>query len=240
MDGRMASLPRRRRGGARTDDRQMLATAELEPACMTASACRFCGTALRRSFVDLGRSPLSNAFLDRGPAPEMEPHYPLHAYVCENCLLVQLEAFASPATIFTDYAVFLVVLRDLAASRGSLCGADDARACAGRRFAGRGAGQQRRLSAAVLPPAWASAFSAWSPPPMSQRWPRRTACRPRSRIFGVATARRLAAAGRQADLIVRQQRAGARAGPERLRRRTADPAEALRHDHGGVSRTCCA
>ena len=36
----------------------------------------------------------------------MEPHYPLHAYVCENCLLVQLEAFASPETIFTDYLYF--------------------------------------------------------------------------------------------------------------------------------------
>ena len=47
---------------------------------------------LRRSFVDLGRSPLSNGFLTAEQLRSMEPHYPLHAYVCENCLLVQLEA----------------------------------------------------------------------------------------------------------------------------------------------------
>ena len=37
----------------------------------------------------------------------MEPFYPLHAYVCENCLLVQLEEFESPDRIFNDqYAYF--------------------------------------------------------------------------------------------------------------------------------------
>ena len=64
------------------------------------------GAALRRSFVDLGRSPLSNAFLTADQLREMEPHYPLHAYVCETCLLVQLEAFATPDAIFSDYAYF--------------------------------------------------------------------------------------------------------------------------------------
>jgi SAM-dependent methyltransferase len=34
----------------------------------------------------------------------MEPFYPLHVFVCDACLLVQLEEFASPADIFTDYA----------------------------------------------------------------------------------------------------------------------------------------
>src|SRR6476620_4498632 len=73
---------------------------------MTKSLCRFCGSALRRSFVDLGRSPLSNAFLATDQLTAMEPHYPLHAYVCEDCLLVQLPAVASPEEIFTDYAYF--------------------------------------------------------------------------------------------------------------------------------------
>jgi 2-polyprenyl-3-methyl-5-hydroxy-6-metoxy-1,4-benzoquinol methylase len=36
----------------------------------------------------------------------MEPFFPLHAYVCENCFLVQLGEFQSPASIFTDYAYF--------------------------------------------------------------------------------------------------------------------------------------
>src|SRR5690606_40655166 len=36
----------------------------------------------------------------------MEPFYPLHAYVCENCFLVQLEEFVAPSEIFNDYAYF--------------------------------------------------------------------------------------------------------------------------------------
>lgn len=32
--------------------------------------------------------------------------YPLHAYVCEDCHLVQLEEFESPKNIFTDYLYF--------------------------------------------------------------------------------------------------------------------------------------
>jgi 2-polyprenyl-3-methyl-5-hydroxy-6-metoxy-1,4-benzoquinol methylase len=35
-----------------------------------------------------------------------EIFYPLHAFVCESCLLVQLEEFATPEQIFTDYAYF--------------------------------------------------------------------------------------------------------------------------------------
>jgi hypothetical protein len=36
----------------------------------------------------------------------MEKFYPLHAFVCEQCKLVQLEEFESPADIFSDYAYF--------------------------------------------------------------------------------------------------------------------------------------
>jgi SAM-dependent methyltransferase len=36
----------------------------------------------------------------------MEPFYPLHVYVCENCFLAQLEAYVSPEAIFTEYAYF--------------------------------------------------------------------------------------------------------------------------------------
>jgi hypothetical protein len=33
-------------------------------------------------------------------------YYPLHVYLCEACLLVQLEEFESPEAIFSDYAYF--------------------------------------------------------------------------------------------------------------------------------------
>jgi SAM-dependent methyltransferase len=36
----------------------------------------------------------------------MEPFYPLHAYVCDQCLLVQLQEFVTPDSIFSEYAYF--------------------------------------------------------------------------------------------------------------------------------------
>lgn len=60
---------------------------------MNPGHCRFCATPLSHSFCDLGMSPLSNAYLEAGQIKGMEPFYPLHAYVCESCLLVQLEEF---------------------------------------------------------------------------------------------------------------------------------------------------
>jgi len=36
----------------------------------------------------------------------MEPFYPLHAQVCGNCFLVQLQAYVTPEDIFSDYAYF--------------------------------------------------------------------------------------------------------------------------------------
>ncbi len=71
-----------------------------------ASRCRFCGAPLAHTFVDLGMSPLSNAFIKPENYREMEPFYPLHAYVCDSCFLVQLEEFESPQHIFSDYAYF--------------------------------------------------------------------------------------------------------------------------------------
>jgi 2-polyprenyl-3-methyl-5-hydroxy-6-metoxy-1,4-benzoquinol methylase len=71
------------------------------------SKCRFCDTPLEHTFVDLGMSPISNAFVSAKNLNNAEKFYPLHAYVCQNCLLVQLEEFESPAAIFNDdYAYF--------------------------------------------------------------------------------------------------------------------------------------
>ena len=68
--------------------------------------CRFCSAALSRSFVDLGVSPLANAYLSEADLQRPETFYPLHVYVCERCLLVQLPVFAMPEEIFGDYAYF--------------------------------------------------------------------------------------------------------------------------------------
>jgi SAM-dependent methyltransferase len=73
---------------------------------MMSLACRFCGQPLSHVFADLGMSPLSNAYRRADQLEQMEPFYPLTAYVCERCFLVQLPAVETPENIFTDYAYF--------------------------------------------------------------------------------------------------------------------------------------
>lgn len=70
------------------------------------AVCRFCGAALRQTFVDLGMSPLCESYPSTADLNRGEVYYPLHVYVCEQCLLVQLEQYESPENIFSDYAYF--------------------------------------------------------------------------------------------------------------------------------------
>jgi 2-polyprenyl-3-methyl-5-hydroxy-6-metoxy-1,4-benzoquinol methylase len=51
-------------------------------------------------------SPLANAYVRAEGASVMEPFYPLRALVCDTCLLVQLEEFQAPESLFSDYAYF--------------------------------------------------------------------------------------------------------------------------------------
>lgn len=71
-----------------------------------AGTCRFCRAPLRDTFVNLGMSPLANSYLTAETRNAGETFYPLHAYVCRECLLVQLEEFEKPEDIFSDYAYF--------------------------------------------------------------------------------------------------------------------------------------
>src|SRR5881227_215036 len=68
--------------------------------------CRFCGTGLRHTFVDLGMSPPCETILERAQLNEMEAFYPLHVFVCDQCFLVQVQEYVSPEGIFTEYAYF--------------------------------------------------------------------------------------------------------------------------------------
>ena len=68
--------------------------------------CRFCDKQLEYIFADLGASPLANAYLTMEQIHQMEPFFPLQAYVCERCFLVQLPVFQSSEEIFSDYAYF--------------------------------------------------------------------------------------------------------------------------------------
>jgi SAM-dependent methyltransferase len=68
--------------------------------------CRFCDKQLKYIFADLGVSPLANAYLTSEQVNQMEPFFPLQAYVCERCFLVQLPVFQSSEEIFGEYAYF--------------------------------------------------------------------------------------------------------------------------------------
>ncbi len=68
--------------------------------------CRFCGAAVRTTFADLGMSPPCQTHIEARQLNDMERFYPLHARVCGNCFLVQLEEYVAPAEIFSEYAYF--------------------------------------------------------------------------------------------------------------------------------------
>ena len=72
----------------------------------TRPCCLFCGATLKHTMVDLGKSPLCESFLAADEVNRMEPFYPLHVRVCDECWLVQLEVYVQPEGIFTEYAYF--------------------------------------------------------------------------------------------------------------------------------------
>jgi len=68
--------------------------------------CRFCGTQLEHRVVDLGMTPLCESFLPEDRVDMMEPFYPLHAWVCHECFLVQINDYVTADHIFDEYAYF--------------------------------------------------------------------------------------------------------------------------------------
>lgn len=73
---------------------------------MTSPTCRLCRHPLDHVFVDLGMSPLSNAFLRDADLQRMEPFYPLRVFVCDKCLLVQLPPTEKAEAIFRDDYIY--------------------------------------------------------------------------------------------------------------------------------------
>jgi hypothetical protein len=69
--------------------------------------CRHCGAELSLVCADLGCTPPSNSYLTSQTLTLPEIHYPLKAFVCEQCWLVQTQDFVSHVEIFSsDYAYF--------------------------------------------------------------------------------------------------------------------------------------
>ncbi|MGO9772207.1 MAG: methyltransferase domain-containing protein [Roseiarcus sp.] len=69
--------------------------------------CRFCGALLTTTFIDLGETPLANSFVTEADvAAGRDRRYPLHARVCGECFLVQVDEPVRAEAIFSDYAYF--------------------------------------------------------------------------------------------------------------------------------------
>jgi SAM-dependent methyltransferase len=68
--------------------------------------CRSCDAPLAVSFADLGLQPPSNDYLPNAAAIAREHFYPLHARVCGDCKLVQVDYDVPPRELFSNYAYF--------------------------------------------------------------------------------------------------------------------------------------
>lgn len=68
--------------------------------------CRFCNNQLTNVFVDLGHTPPSNSFLTKEDIAGSEVFYPLKAYVCNACKLVQVDEFKKATEIFSEEYVY--------------------------------------------------------------------------------------------------------------------------------------
>ncbi len=163
--------------------------------------CRHCQTSLRHVFLDLGFAPPSNAYLSAEDLLRPEVTYPLKLYVCDHCWLVQTQDFIAADKLFRDdYAYFS------STSTSWLQHAADYSAMITHRL-GLGADSLvievaandgyllRNFIAAGIPclgieptADTAAAAEAQGIPILRE-------------FFGAAVGRRLAAAGRQADLI---------------------------------------
>lgn len=69
--------------------------------------CRFCSAALTHQFVDLVNSPPSNDYLSAEDLNAPEVYLPLKLFVCDQCLLVQIDEYRKANQLFSkEYAYF--------------------------------------------------------------------------------------------------------------------------------------
>ena len=73
---------------------------------LSSPRCRFCHEPLRATLVDLGTTPLANSYVPPEKLGAKDPVFPLHARVCSNCRLVQVDDVTTPDDIFSHYAYF--------------------------------------------------------------------------------------------------------------------------------------
>ncbi len=164
--------------------------------------CRHCQQPLEHVFLDLGSAPPSNAYLSAADLQRPERHYPLKLWVCDQCWLVQTDDHASADELFNqDYAYFSSVSQSWLDHARHYTQMISQRLALGPRsqvveLACNDGYLLQNFVAAGVPclgieptASTAAAAEALGIPVLRE-------------FFGLALGRRLAAAGRQADLIV--------------------------------------
>jgi 2-polyprenyl-3-methyl-5-hydroxy-6-metoxy-1,4-benzoquinol methylase len=68
--------------------------------------CRHCSASLDRVMADLGTTPVANDYIEPDRLNIAEPLYPLRAFVCQSCWLVQLEDFVKPNEVFSPHYAY--------------------------------------------------------------------------------------------------------------------------------------
>ncbi len=66
-------------------------------------SCRVCDRKRLVKVLSLGPTPLANAFLEQHQTRDAEVYYPLDAYLCRDCGLLQLLDVVAPEILFKDY-----------------------------------------------------------------------------------------------------------------------------------------
>jgi SAM-dependent methyltransferase len=69
-------------------------------------SCLGCGALSPNVFLDLGRTPLANSYLDTETDLGKEETFPLAVGYCEFCQLVQLSETVPPERMFSEYAYY--------------------------------------------------------------------------------------------------------------------------------------
>ncbi len=69
-------------------------------------ACKGCSAPLPAPFLDLGETPLANAYVRPEHADRPETRYPLAVAYCAQCHLAQLTTTVPPTDLFSEYLYF--------------------------------------------------------------------------------------------------------------------------------------
>lgn len=168
---------------------------------ISSPTCLGCGAPLTRTLVDLGMQPLANSYVRPERAGQPDKVYPLHARVCDACLLVQVDRVVPPEDIFSeDYAYFSSFSEswldhcrryvELVVSRFGLNGASKA-----VEIASNDGYMLQYMVAAGVPSLGVEPAAGVAEAARAKGVPTEIA------FFGEATARRLVAEGHAADLL---------------------------------------